>query len=185
MLTLQQTTRLRRTIRPHMRTPTRHSLKGIPLLLGTPTTATATTTRPRSPMYPQPTYLRPRLTAGRNLLQRRHLRLRNATSRHCIARNMRRLQRRPPSRQGTNRHTPQVILLNSTRGRHTPAMVSRPPRARMCPILHTRIFLSALTTHPTRIPSPTGCLGLVPSRRRCRPLQAVPRSLLRTLGIIR
>ena len=161
-----------------MRTPTLQSPKGIPPLLGTPTTATATTTRPPSltclrPMSPP----HPQLTAGRNLLRRRPLRLRNATNQHCIVRNMRRPQRRPPSRHNTSRLTRQVMVLNSTRGQDMLAMASRPHRARMCRILCILRFPSAPTTRLTRTLSPTGCLDLVRSRRRYHPLRAVLKPL--------
>jgi hypothetical protein len=164
-----------------MRIPTRQSPKGIPPLLGIPTTATATTTRPPSLTYLRPTSPpRLQLTAGRNLLRRRRLRLRNATSQHCIVRNMRRPQRSPPSRHNTNRLTRQVMVPSSTRAQDMPAMVSRPHRARMCRILYIPRFLWVPTTRLTRILSPTGCLDLARSRRRCHPLRAALMPLLKS-----
>jgi hypothetical protein len=178
---LPQTTLRRHTTRRPMRTPARPLPSGIPPFLGTPTTATATTTRPPPLTSPRPTSRRRRQpTAGRNRLRRQHLRLRNDMSLHCTARNMRHPRRRLPSRHNTNRRTPQGMVLNSTRGRHMLLMGPRPAqaqrtlrRARMRHTLCTPTFPSAPTTRLTRIHSPTGRLALARSRRRFRPRQTV------------
>lgn len=181
----QQITLRRRTTPRHMRAPALRSLRGTRLSQGTTATVITTTTRPPSLMFPQPTspHLNPHM-ADHSQHQQRHPRLRKDMSLRCIAHNMRRQQRRPPSRHNTKRHIPQRMGLSSIQGPRMLRMVALSAKAphtlcrtRTRRTLCTRRFPSALPTLLTRIHSRTECHGLALSRHRCHPRQLIPRRL--------